>query len=275
VAKEGIFGGPGKADAYAKQAGRPGFVENNPDFAPIPPPEDIGTSITTLLGKGVIFSQQARKKLYDKSDVVRGWSLADFWENTRWPRDSSVSSDVRFGLPVTGVDDIEEDDPMLAEAPSRSFERIAVRKLLQNDDDDDNAEAPQLEQNNPHVYQINGVSGMQSNIMDPEKDCILFLSAKFCKTCKSLNQKYTRLARIEKENDSPVFFAKAEMGTSWGKKLGRALEVDVVPSFVLFRKGKRFGSSLSVNDLPSKKIGRALELLESGKDWDPMILKEE
>jgi hypothetical protein len=125
VSKEGIFGGPGKADAYAKQAGRPGFVENNPaDFAPIPPPEDIGTSIATLLGKGVIFSQQSRKKLYDKSDVVRGWSLADFWENTRWPRDSSGSSDVRYGLAVTGVDEVDEgeDDH---EAPSRSFEPIA------------------------------------------------------------------------------------------------------------------------------------------------------
>ena len=51
--------------------------------------------------------------------------------------------------------------------------------------------------------------------------------------------------------------------------------MDAVPAFVLFRKGKRFGSALSVSDLPSKKIGRALELLESGKDWDPMILKDE
>lgn len=237
--------------------------------------------MTTLLEKGVIFSPQSRKKLYAKSEIVRGWSLSDFWENTRWPRDASGTSDVRFGLPVIGEredeDEEEEDYRMIAEAPSQNFERIAVGKLLprKNDNDFEGEEAPQPKQTNPHVYDINGVSGLKSNILDPEKDCILFLSARFCKTCKHLYPKYTRLARVEKENESPVLFARAEMGSMWGKKLGRFLEVDAVPAFVLFRKGKRFGSPLSVSDLPSKKIGRALELLESGKDWDPKVLKEE
>eukprot|EP00980_Cylindrotheca_fusiformis_P019384 scaffold6661_cov109-Cylindrotheca_fusiformis.AAC.4 len=276
VAKEGIFGGPGKADAYAKEAGTKNSVSFNPDFLPIPPPEDIGSSMTKLLEKGVILSSQLRKKMYAKSDVVRGWSLSDFWENTRWPRDASA--DVRFGLPVLGEqEEEEEDERMISEAPSQKFEKVAVSSLLRAEalGVDTDEEAPQPKQTNPHVFDINGVSGMKSAIIDPGKDCILFLSAKFCKTCKHLTPKYTRLARIEKENDSPVLFARAEMGSAWGKKLGRVLQVDAVPSFVLFRNGKRFGSPLSVSDLPSKKIGRALALLESGKDWDPSVLKEE
>jgi hypothetical protein len=36
-----------------------------------------------------------------------------------------------------------------------------------------------------------------------------------------------------------------------------------------------FGSPLSVSRLPSSKIDRAFELLESGQVWDPTILGDE
>lgn len=276
VGKEGVFGGPGKADGYTKRVSEPGFV-TNPDCQSIPPPVDIGSSMERLLKKGVIFSEQQRKKFYAKSDIVRGWSLADFWENTRWPRDAS-GADVRFGLPT--IDDDDEDVPLLSEPPPKNFERIAVGRLLRKEslsDVDDGEEAPTPVQENPHVYQISGVSGLKSEIIDQNKDSILFLSAKFCKTCKSLNPKYTRMARLEKtENaESPMFFAKTEVSSRWGKKLGAFLEVDAVPAFVLFRNGKRFGPPLSASKLPSKKIDRALKLMQSGGDWDPNILKEE
>lgn len=269
VAKEGIFGGPGKADNYCKNS-----AANVKDCTAIPPPQGIGSSMTALLEKGVLLTQAERKKLYSKSDVVRGWSLGDFWENTRWPRDSSGSSDVRFGLPVIS-DEEEEDETNQAELMARygdqqsNFERLAAKKL---GDVEPVGEAPQPPQNNPHVFQINGVSGVNNAIVNRKKHCILFLSARFCQTCKRLDPKYTRLARMEKDkNDSSVLFAKAEMGSAWGKQLGRHLQVDAVPAFVLFREGKQFGEAISISDLPSNKIEQALDLLESDREWDPKI----
>jgi hypothetical protein len=82
------------------------------------------------------------------------------------------------------------------------------------------------------------------------------------------------MARIAKE-EGEVVFAKAETSGRWGKELGRYLEVEAVPAFILFRKGARYGSALSVSKLPSKKIDRALQLLESGAEWDPDVLKED
>ena len=271
VAKEGVFVGPGKADEYTKKAvggkGKAGA-------SAIPPPTNIGSVVEALLGKGVLFTQQQRQKICGKNSnmVVRGWSLADFWEETRWPRDSTGASTIRFGLPtLEPMDDVEDDDEVVG--PSVRIYAGGRSRLA--DEDEDIMDAPTPIQKNPHVYEIAGVNGMQSEIIEPGKDCILFLSAKFCKTCKALNPKYTRMARIEKENDSPILFAKTETGNSWGKQLGRNLEIEAVPAFVLFRKGQRFGSPLSVSNLPSKKIERALELLESGSDWDPSILKED
>jgi thiol-disulfide isomerase/thioredoxin len=131
-------------------------------------------------------------------------------------------------------------------------------------------------QDNPYVLNVLGVEGMQSEIVDGEMDCIMFMSAKFCKTCRSINPMYTRMARLNQESENPVIsFVKAEASGPMGKALGRYLEVQAVPAFVLFRKGKRFGVPLSVAKLPSRKIDRALELLASGSDWDDSILDEE
>mmetsp|Transcript_6536 Transcript_6536/g.11253 ORF Transcript_6536/g.11253 Transcript_6536/m.11253 type:complete len:109 (+) Transcript_6536:1-327(+) len=102
------------------------------------------------------------------------------------------------------------------------------------------------------------------------------MSAKFCKTCRSINPIYTRMARLNQENEnSNISFIKAEASGAMGKELGRHLSVRAVPSFVFFRKGKRFGIPLSVSKLPSKKIDKALELLASGSDWDDSILDED
>ena len=79
----------------------------------------------------------------------------------------------------------------------------------------------------------------------------------------------------QQSKDSPIVFAKAEASGRFGKELGRFLEVDAVPAFVLFRKGKLFGTPLSASKFPTPKISRALELLQSGADWDPSVLRED
>jgi hypothetical protein len=60
-----------------------------------------------------------------------------------------------------------------------------------------------------------------------------------------------------------------------GKELGRELGVDAVPSFIFYRNGERFGIPLYASKLPSPKISHAIELLESGADWDESILDED
>jgi hypothetical protein len=220
----------------------------------------------------VIFSEQQRKKVQQKSNIVRGWSLGDFWEQTSWPKDSAGTGSVRYGLPVVEDRDLDE-EPLLSAAPGRPQR---LDKTYEEFDPDGKVKpAPTPDQENPFVRNVAGVSGMQDEIMDASKDSILFLSARFCKTCKTISPLYTRMARMSKDADSSTLFAKAETSGPWGKELGRFLEVDAVPAFVLFRDGKRYGSPLSVSRLPSKKIERAIELLESGADWDPSILKEE
>lgn len=81
------------------------------------------------------------------------------------------------------------------------------------------------------------------------------------------------MARISKEElGSDLQFAKAVTSTSKAmKQLTFTLQIDSVPTFVLFRKGERYGEPLGVGKLPSVKLNRAIESLKTGKDWDPEI----
>ena len=265
VAKDGIFGGPGQADKYTQRIDQAAYL-SGPDCQPIPPPSGIGDTIDAILKKGVVFSANQRKKMHQKSEAIRGWTLADFWEQSTWPRDASGSASVRFGFPVVDEDE-EELDSMVAAPPSRG------KRYL--DSSDDGGVPPKAVRENPYVEPIASVSGLQSNIEEAELDCILFLSAKFCKTCKTINPMYTRMARQAHDTSSSIVFAKAEASGKWGKALGRFLGVEAVPAFVLFKNGERFGSPLSTSKLPSRKIDRAIQLLESGAEWDPSILAED
>lgn len=82
-----------------------------------------------------------------------------------------------------------------------------------------------------------------------------------------------RMAKNDQTTD--ILFGKAETSGEIGKQLGRELGVDAVPAFCLFRNGKLYGSPLSISKLPSPKMDRALELLESGKPWDTSVLDED
>lgn len=280
VAKEGILGGPRQADEYAKRVGQQP-PNNAAECQPVVPWSNLGSTVEAMLNAGVVFSSKSRDKLYQKSKVVRGWNLGDFWEQSTWPRDSAGNAQIRFGLPVMEDPDLEE-ERMIAEAPSRpGIKRVSTSSAYGDFDfsavDGDELEGPPKPvQDNPFVYQVAGVQGVKAEIMEEGLDCILFLSAKFCKTCRSIDPQYTRMARIAKEEQGGITtYAKAETSGKWGKELGRYLGVDAVPAFILYRNGQRFGSPLSVSRLPSRKIDRALSLLQSGAAWDPDVLKEE
>jgi thioredoxin-like negative regulator of GroEL len=133
-------------------------------------------------------------------------------------------------------------------------------------------EQAKADANNPYVMSVHGVDGLQRDIIAAEKDCLLFLSAPWCRTCRYLSPGYTRMAR---ETSAQVTFAKADATGNIGKALGKALEVDAVPAFVLFRQGEVFGSPLSVSRLPSRKLQQAVDCLATGMEWDDSLLDED
>ena len=274
VRQNGVMFGPGKADEYAKKLEAPSFL-SSPDVQPMPPLADLGCTVQSLLDNGIVFTEQQRKKMYSKSNVVKGWSLADFWEQSTWPRDSNGGANTRFGLPTKEDPDLEDED-LLLEAPLR---RLDNRKYVPDVVEEDPIPGKAPVQKNPYVQDVIGVRALQEDVMDQKMDGLIFLSAKFCKTCKTLNPQFTRMARLAKEDsespNSSITFVKAEASGPMGKPLGKFLEIEAVPSFILYRQGERFGVPLSASRLPSDKINRALELLVSGQDWDESILEEE
>ncbi|KAL3925092.1 MAG: hypothetical protein SGARI_005909, partial [Bacillariaceae sp.] len=228
VANEGIFGGPGKTDQYSQKVGNLAFLSQSRECQPLPPPISIGNTLEKLLSNGVVYTDKQRRKIANKkSDAIRGWTLADFWESTSWPRDSSGTGTVRYGLPVR---EDKEEEFTISEAPYRPDQAKAV---VQDEDADEIGgfglkEAKKSSsvkntaiQNNPYVLNVLGVEGMRSEIVENEMDCIMFMSAKFCKTCRTINPIYTRMARLNQENDnSNISFVKAETSGEMGKALG-------------------------------------------------------
>jgi len=205
---------------------------------------------------------------------VRGWALQDFWELASWPRDSS-GSNVRFGLPALDEfdDQLKEDGVMISAPP------LVDNKFARDDNnfamDNEEEIAREGQQSNPFVMDISDVAGLQEKILtNDEKDCIVFMSAPWCRTCRKLSPAYTRMARETANNNENVVFAKANTAGTKGKQLGKALEVDAVPTFLLFRGGKRFGNPLSLSRLPSKKLDLAMEFLTSGSEWDTAAFRE-
>ena len=320
VVKDGIFSGPRQVDKYCQDVSKRLPIQQiknhysvafdgqrsndsgkkNTEWQHVSSLDGIGEVVTKLLASGVIYEDKKRRKICnDKAyggNTIRGWSLSDFWEQTSWPRDSSGTSNTRYGLPVR-EDPYEETDArfLVSESPFRreNFQRVDMseEEELSNGGypvgvgggstattagDTTSRGGGRGVQDNPYVLNIVGVAGVESEIIEQEKDCIMFLSAKFCKTCKTINPVYTRMARLNQENSddddddetNEICFIKAEASGVLGKELGRYLSVDAVPAFVLYRKGKRFGIPLSESKLPSRKIDRAISLLKSGEDWD-------
>ena len=119
--------------------------------------------------------------------------MSDFWEQASWPRDSSGSGTTRFGLPVREdpdeLDDELDDEFFISEAPNH----YQASENVNRDDEYDEVEDFDLSsknraiQNNPYVLNVMDVEGIENEIVRSEKNCIVFMSARFCKTCKTIN----------------------------------------------------------------------------------------
>ena len=257
VRDNGLIFGRNDAIKYTKNIGNTSFQMKGKHILP---PKHFGTkTLQKLLDSNVLFKSNSKEQF-----LVQGWSMKDYWELTSWPRDVSAAANVRFGFPV--VDDLDTlfNDEEMA---SRNEENMSSSML--NEDDDSSLEKIDFsikEKENPFVTKITGVIDLSSEILKEKKKCVLFLSSTSCRTCKYLTPQYTKLSKDFHDRD--VVFAKVNAFSKKGKELSKTLAVEAVPAFVFFRDGQRFGSTLSVTRIPSKKLDLALDLLCSGEDWD-------
>jgi thiol-disulfide isomerase/thioredoxin len=243
---EGILFGPGKVKVHIRQV-------TQQKFTSIIPPPHFGRTVETLLANGITHTWNL-----EGNELMRSWSIPKFWELTSWPRDSDGASNVRFGFPVAD-----------------NLESLFDSDEDEKDDDDFTSDVIEAtaSSTNPYVTDISSIQELSRTMMQQsDKDCLLFLSAKYCRTCKALNPAFNRFARTN-QSDRLVFL-RGETTGSKGKELGKILQVNAVPSFVFFRRGQRFGTHVMVNKLPSKTLDMALELLRNGSPWDAVALEK-
>jgi len=259
VRDEGLLFGPKQVDAYLQEAAS--IVSGTPTVTSriepyyVSPPLGFGpATVQKLLNARVLYTQRQQTKTV----IHRGWSLKDFWELVSWPRDTSGGANQRFGFPIP--DDVES---LLSDE--------AVEEPMKNvkpyENPSEMEEAPEM--SSSYVVPISSLDELDRAIVATKKTCLMFLSASYCRTCKSLTPQYNRLARqhVEQRN-MDVAFVKVDVSSASGKILSRALAVDAVPTFVMFQRGKLYGEHLSVSRLPSKKLELAIQYLSEGKLWN-------
>jgi thiol-disulfide isomerase/thioredoxin len=257
VKKEGVLFGPGKANAHVKS------MESAPlaKCKSLVPSLGFGSStLQPLLDGNVLFSTKNSKPI-----VTRGWTMKDFWEETSWPRDSSGTG-IRYGFPVQEEEDLDE---VFRREQLRMQQRTRVGSVEGGGmDKEETTQQILIDQKNPYVTQIIGVDGLAQEVISKQKDCVVFVAMKSCRTCKGINPVFTKLAR-DRGGDN-LMFAKADATGSIGKALGKQLGVVSVPSFVLFRNGVRYGA-VATSKLPSDRLDQAIQDLVEGKDFDPSL----
>ena len=280
----GLISGSGRAKDHADKLG--GAQLPQP-----PAPRQLGTTIQSLLEAGITWPVNKMPTSTVRQEgfaaTVRGWTMGDYWESSTWPRD--IDSNARFGFPVTALSlwmeesqDEEEEGEIVMRGTTPLFNMLRDQKKTPIRDKTPRTKKPQSEalaaaierqEQNPHnILQFQGVRGLKDYIVDAELNGCVFLSAPFCRTCRYLRPQYQRLSRMQK-GKRDVVFCQADATGEIGKELGRYLGVEAVPSFILFRKGEVYGFPLSVTRFPSPLLDRALQLLESGKDWDSETIR--
>lgn len=242
IEKKGMLFGPGAAKNYLSQLlqATTGGKENN---WLIPPP-GLGGTVSALLNSGITLSVDGK---LDGGMFASGWSLPAFWESTTWPRDTEGGGG-RFGMPV--IRDLLDYYDVMDD--NDNFEEDSIKEIVAASSNDN------FDDENPFVRTVVGVTGLQQRIMMPQEDCLLFLSAPFCRTCRYMGPSYSRMARL---NQGKIVFAKADTTGLLGKELGRYLRVASVPTFVFFAKGRRIGKPLGITKLPSTKLQSKVDQL--------------
>jgi len=227
----------------------------------LPPPTNYGSILQKLFDSKIIFSSDRNENgFHKKKEVfVKGCSFPDYAEVEIWPSDITDGAFVRFGFPAINelAFEAKVDKKMGSAGILPEKGKKKKKKKVQE---------------NPFVYEIESLQDITDEIVNAEKDAILFVSAPYCKLCRTISPQYTRMARMfQEEKGSGLLFAKASSAGKKGKQLTFTLNVDSVPTFLLFKKGQKYGQPFGVVKVPSKKLEKAIRYLASGKEWDDSI----
>jgi len=254
--------------------------DNGSNYQMLPPPRNYGNTLDALFKKRIIYPTDKNENggHGNKKVFVRGCSFPDYTEIKVWPQDSTDGAAVRFGFP--GIQELtleaRMDTMMGAFDKNRQKQSPNGSGVATDTNSADQNKAPKKKkkQQNPFIIEIESLSDITEEIRNTKKDAVLFVSAPYCRLCRAIGPLYNRMARISNEElNSDVQFAKAVTGTSKAmKQLTFTLQIDSVPTFLLFREGERFGEPFGVTKLPSVKLNRAIECLKTGKEWDPEIM---
>lgn len=271
VLKEGIIFARDPVLKYQKKIEKQSSFANksddddDDDSMSLPPPLDYNKILQRLFDTKTIFPTDRNENGSHKKKkaFVRGCSFPDYAEIEIWPKDSTDGAEVRYGFP--GIDELTLEakvDKMMGSVGSNGSSKKQ-------------SSSKQKVQYNPFVTEIETLRNLREEIVDEKKTAVLFVSAPYCKLCNNISTKYTRLARIsEEEKESDTKYFKASSYGKTGKQLTFTLQIESVPTFLLFRNGVKYGEPFGVTKLPSEKLDLAIEYLESGKDWDPEIMKK-
>ena len=304
ILQNGLIFGPNQSKEHIQKlvssVATTGSNKNRPIY--FPAPFGLGTTVQTILQKGMILKPLPTN---NNNVFVRGWSLKDFWEYTTWPRDATTSNS-RFGFPSDVSDknkqyydgdfDDDNDDestttmisaPPLRSTPGRDMFQTRPENFEMDDDDDgsDASKSNGSRSADRFVMDVATVNDLQL-IVQNEMTCIVFVSAPFCRTCRYLKPQFVRMARqhrsmtptitttsddssIAGSNQNSFQFIKAEATGQIGKDIGRALGIDTVPTFILYKNGRRYGTPItSVTRLPSKDLDDTIFALQQNRTVD-------
>lgn len=292
VLKEGLLFARDPVLKYQQRMEQiPTLEESSSSILPIPYPTHFQSTLQRLLDGSIIFPVDRNEigSHQNKAVFVRGCSFPDYAEVEIWPNDKD--SGLRFGFPVLSKDfsvvmknqDDTSRNPNIGEInekKKKNGERMDmsvsedISKLEgERDMNTVNTNAPINNSINPFVLQVESLSHLRQEIVMEKKTAILFVSAPYCRTCRSITPSFNRMARIFKEDkDSDLVFAKASTAGKYGKQITSILGIDSVPSFVLFHKGERYGEPFGISKLPSEMMDRIIQRLEEGDEWDPSIV---
>jgi thiol-disulfide isomerase/thioredoxin len=275
----------------------------------VPPPRNFGATVQSLLNQNVVYPAGSNEvgSQGKKSTFVRGWSLTDLTEMKSWPRASEGAG--RFGFPMIDLkarrirpvketkkdnapvaekiaaDDATKHDAVVAVASPTSELLTSSESMMETTTNATSTKQIKVITNksttkNPYVTTIHSASELNQNIVEARRNCILFLTASYCQKCKRLTPQFQRMARKSSEStdaasktkNNAVSFAHVDISAGpKGKQLGKLLNVEKVPSVIIFRNGKQVEidagekSSIVVERGNLNRLEKVADALERGE----------
>lgn len=183
-------------EAAVKKVQRNGGSKNidndggdNGEYIALPAPSDYGRMLEILFSKNVVFPTDRNENgsHQNKEVFVRGCSFPDYAEIEIWPADSTDGATVRFGFPgiaemtlearvekMMGSNNREDKEMTTTWKRRQKYKQKPLRKTA----------TKKKQQSNPFVSDVESLGDLREEVVDPQKDAVLFVSAPYCKLCR-------------------------------------------------------------------------------------------